>query len=385
MVLVNEDEGGPVRGSHPGIGSASFLAAPAFALVLLAPSVFAASLFAIVDTGELYQSSNGGASWVIRATIAVHDAVGLAASSSASNLTMMTRSGSVYQSGDGGLSWSGVGAITASDLAAFTILPDSKILALTASGTLYQSADGGVSFTGLAALTSSNCVSLIRGPLGRLYALARTGEVYQSNTNGTSWTVVGAVPVSNAVAIQRKGAELFVLTETGEVYRSLNDGVSWVSVGAITASNLSAMAVSGGSLVVGARTGEVYQSATGTAWAPLGAVNQLDLVALGSDEPLATGVQVEETTPRLAIRAPYPNPALGGEATFPFTLDRPAEVRLELYDVQGRLVASRASESLHKGAHGFAWAPKGLGTGRYFVRYVVSGRQTAAASWVVLR
>jgi hypothetical protein len=169
------------------------------------------------------------------------------------------------------------------------------------------------------------------------------------------------------------------------VYRSLNYGVSWVPVGAITASNLSAMVVNGGSLVAGARTGEVYQSAAGTSWAPLGAVNQLNLVALGLDEVLATAVQVEETPPRFAIGAPYPNPAPGGAGTFPFTLDRPADVRLELYDVHGRLVGSRASVFLQTGEHGLPWAPKGLGAGRYLVRYVVLGRQTAVASWVVLR
>src|SRR5262245_10069339 len=100
---------------YTGVRTASFLAIPALTLALLTPSALAASIFGMVDTGELYQSNNGGASWMIRATIAVHDAVGLAASNTSSNLTIITRSGSVYRSVDGGTSWSAVGAIAASD------------------------------------------------------------------------------------------------------------------------------------------------------------------------------------------------------------------------------------------------------------------------------
>jgi hypothetical protein len=178
---------------------------------------------------------------------------------------------------------------------------------------------------------------------------------------------------------------LYILTETGEIYRSLNNAVSWLAVGAITANNMSAMAVSGSAIVAGARTGEIYQSSGGTAWTAVGAVNQLNLVSIGSDDPLATGVVGEESTPRFAIGAPYPNPAPRGAGTFPFALARPGTVRLELYDVHGRLVASRAGTSLGSGPHALDWAPKRLAAGRYLVRYVIEGRRSASTPWVVVR
>lgn len=350
-----------------------------------APPARASNLFGLVDTGELYRSTDGGATWTGHATLPVSDAVGLAASATASDLTIVTRSGSVYESADGGVNWSAIGTITASDVVSFTILPDATVLALTESGTIYESTDGGVSFTGLATITASNCVSIARGPLGALYALTRTGEIYESEDAGSTWTPIGSVTVSNAVSIGRKVAELFLLTETGEIYRSMTYGASWLPVGAITASNMSALISSGGMILASARTGEIYQSAAGTSWAAVGAVNQLNVVSLGSDEPLATGVPVEGSPPRLVVRAPYPNPSSAGVGTFPISLDRPARVRLELYDVHGRLLAARTEAALGPGSHALDWDPKGLRTGRYYVRYIVEEGTMAARSWSIVR
>lgn len=368
-----------------GVGPCTVLTALLAMLVFSARDSDAANLFGLVDTGELYRSTDGGMTWAGYATLAIDDAVGLAASTTASNLVVLTRSGTVYQSTNGGTNWSAIGTIIASDVASFTILPDGNILALTESGTIYRSKDSGVTFTGLATLTASNCVSIARGPLGRLYALTRTGEVYQSQDGGTSWTAVGAIAASNAVAICRRVSELFLLTETGEVYRSINDGVSWLPIGAITASNMSSIISSGGMIVAGVRTGEIYKSASGTTWTAVGAVNQLNVVSLGSDEPLATGVGTDESPPRILLRAPYPNPTVSGAGTFPFTLDRPARVRIELYDVRGRLVAEREEASLDKGPHAIDWTPKGLAAGRYVVRYILEGGITAATTWSIVR
>jgi photosystem II stability/assembly factor-like uncharacterized protein len=357
----------------------------ALVLGVMTPPLGATNLFGLIDTGELYRSTDGGAAWTGHATLPVRDAVGLAASATASNLMIVTRSGSVYASFDAGASWSATGTVTASDVASFTILPDAAVLAVTESGTIYKSSDGGVSFSGFATISASNCVSIARGQVGHLYVLARTGEVYRSQDGGASWTPISGVTVSNAVSIRRKVAELFVLTETGEIYRSLNEGVSWLPVGAITASNMSAMVANGGRVLAAARTGEIYQSTSGITWTLLGAVNQLNVVSLGTDEPLATGVDVEEgSPPRFMVRAPYPNPSSSGDGTFPITLDRPARVRLEIYDAHGRLLAARAQAPVGAGPQAIRWAPKGLRAGRYFVRYVLD-EGSAATAWTVVR
>jgi photosystem II stability/assembly factor-like uncharacterized protein len=352
-----------------------------------APASVDAAIFGLIDTGELYSSTNGGATWTILATLPVNDAVGLAAGSSTSELYIATRSGSVYRSVNAGGAWTAVGAISSSDIVSFTITYDGSVLALTESGTLYRSTNGGATFAGLAALTGSNFVSLVRGPLGRQYALTRTGEVYESQNQGTTWAAVGNVPVSNAVALRRRVAELHLLTETGEVYRSLDYGHSWLPIGAITASNMKAILDDGTALVAATETGEVYTSANGVTWSTAGAINQLMVMALGTDTPLVTGVEGEPSPPRFVVRAPYPNPRVGtGGATFPFTITEPERVRLDLFGVDGRLIASHAEETFASaGAYAIRWDPSRLSAGTYVVRLTTASGRSASAKWTLAR
>jgi len=347
----------------------------------------AANLFAILDTGELYVSSTGGASWAAQGTLPVRDAVGLAAGATSSDLFMVTRSGSVYRSTDAGSSWTGVGAITASDVAGFAIGPFGAVLALTRSGSLYSSSNQGASFTAVAALAASDWVSLARGPLGRLYALAATGQVAESKDQGSTWSTAGVLTVSNAVAIRRLGNDLYVLTKTGEVYRSINYGAGWTPVGALISSSMGALVDMGGSLVAAAREGEVATSTNGAAWSWVGAINQLSVIALATDTPMVTGVAEESTAPRFLARAPFPNPSSGAAgATFSFSLPGADRVSVSLYDVQGRRAASRPEE-VFAGVdqHAFRWAPQGLAAGTYFVRYTTASGRAAETRWTVVR
>ncbi len=357
------------------------------ALFALAAPLGATNLFGLVDTGELYKSTNSGTSWSAVGAIPVHDAVGLAAGSSSSELYLASRSGTVYRSTNGGTTWSAVGAVAASDVAGFALGPFGAVLVLTSTGTLYSSGDQGATFTALAALTGSDWVSLARGPLGRLYALTKTGQVAESKDQGATWATVGVITTSNAIAIRRLGAQLFVLASTGEVYRSIDYAKTWVPVGALSQGSMSALVDMDSQLVAAAKEGEVATSSNGASWGWVGAINQLNVVALGTDAPQVTGVNVEETVPRFVAHAPYPNPRVGaGGATFAFTLAAPERVRLELYDVQGRLRAVRPFEGLESaGAHAFRWEPTGLSPGTYLVRLVTDGGPVAEAKWTLVR
>jgi len=282
-----------------------------------------------------------------------------------------------------------VGALTASDAAGFTLAPFGDVLVLTRSGTLYASSDGGVTFTAIASLTGSNWVSLARGPLvGVLYALTETGEVAESVDFGATWTVKGALAVSNAASIRAKGSELFILTETGEVARSDDAGASWITVGALTQSGMRALLDPGSAtLFAAAETGEIASSADGISWSWVGAINQLRVLALGADTPTVTGIGETAEAPRFTVRAPFPNPSAdGAAATFSITTSRPERIRVELYDVRGRLVATRPVEVLGGGGdHSFRWAPKGLAAGTYVARYVTATGRSRAAKWTVIR
>jgi hypothetical protein len=362
------------------------LAAMLAAGVLLAPAAGGATaLFALLDTGELYVSTNGGGAWAPQGALPVHDAVGLEAGTSSSDLFLATRSGALYHSIDGGADWVAIGAVDASDVAAFVLSPSGTFLLLTRSGLLYSSTDG-ATFQTAAALTGSDWTSLARGPLGRLYALAQTGQVASSDDQGGTWSTVGAVTASNAVSIGRLNNDLFVLGETGEVYRSQDYGVTWTPVAALVSSTMGAMIGSGTGLVVSTREGEVAASPNGATWTWVGATNQLSVIALGSDTPQVTGVEGGASVPGFLARAPYPNPGTGvAGAVFSFSVPGPDRVRIELFDARGRLVAARQEEEIAGGGfHSLRWAPA-LPAGTYLVRYSTSTGRRAVTKWTIVR
>jgi endonuclease/exonuclease/phosphatase family metal-dependent hydrolase len=79
--------------------------------------------------------------------------------------------------------------------------------------------------------------------------------------------------------------------------------------------------------------------------------------------------------------SPFPNPPLHAGTTLRFDLAQPSDVRLDVFDVAGRQVASLAAAGFVRGSHAVRWDGRGddgeqLGSGVYFVR--LSGRDIAA-------
>ena len=104
------------------------------------------TLFGLIDTGEIYASSDVGRTWSIRSTLRVRDAVAITALSSPQDLLLATRSGSIFRSSDAGVDWNQVGAVLASDVSAMAIDSHGPVLLLTASGTVHRSTNQGGSF-----------------------------------------------------------------------------------------------------------------------------------------------------------------------------------------------------------------------------------------------
>ena len=130
-------------------------------LCLTAPvSANAATLFGLVDTGELFASSDGGVSWSVLSTLPVSDAMAIAAGETSSQLYLATGTGLVYHSADGGLNWNATGAVSAGNVVDMMIHSSGDIFLLTATGEIYLSGDDGVSFSATATLTASNHVAL---------------------------------------------------------------------------------------------------------------------------------------------------------------------------------------------------------------------------------
>ncbi|MFN8178762.1 MAG: hypothetical protein U0167_12610 [bacterium] len=356
------------------------------ALACAAAPCPALTLFGMVNTGELFASTNSGATWTARSTLAVTDAVALAAGLSPSNLYLVTESGTLYRSADAGVSWSPTGTVSVSDATDLALNPGGALSVLTQTGGVYRSTDSGATFTAIAAVSASNFVSLAFFASQTYFALTESGDVARSTDGGVSWAFVGTIPVSDAVQIRALSTSLYVLTGTGDVYQSTDTGATWAAVGTLSQVGMTGMARAGGQLVAITREGHTATSSNGASWTWVGSINQLRVTSLGVDTP-ATGVDVTLSPGGpFALAAPWPNPRRGGASAFHFRLEGPETLRFDLFDAGGRLVASRAPESFASaGAYAVSWDPGRLAGGVYFVRLASVSGKSDGTRWAILR
>lgn len=349
----------------------------------------AATLFALVDTGELFVSGDKGVTWSIRSTLAVSDGVAIAAGETSDELYLATRSGMVYRSTDAGLTWNPAGVATAPDVADMVIRTNGDVLLLTETGLVLRSNDDGATFTFHATLGASNFVAIDGDEGGgNLYALTASGEVSRSDDGGTTWQVVGVITTPDAVEIQSRGLDLFVLTSTGNIAMSVDAGVNWTTVGTISQVNMTGFTQSDGGLVAATSEGLVATSANGASWGFTGSINQLHVTSIGDDTPGATGIKGQTVASAgLRVRSLWPNPVPGDAAvSVAVELSGPAQLTLRIYSVKGELVATRSPESFGAGGEvEVRWPTSGLASGVYFIAVSSSLGSAASAKLVIAR
>jgi hypothetical protein len=347
---------------------------------LLPGAAGAATLYGLIDSGELFASTNAGVSWTVRSTLPVRDAVALAAGGSSSELFLASESGGLYRSIDAGLNWTALSAVAAADVTAMVPAPG-QLLLLATSGSVYASTDGGVSFGAAGVIAASNLVSATRQG-GFHFALTRTGEVYRSADGGVTWSAVGAIATSGAVEIVGLDGNLHVLTATGDLARSTDQGASWTFVSTLSQSGMAALAVGNGELLAATRAGETAASATGTTWTWRGVIGQLEVRALALDTPTMTAVEHGARAP-LAFAAPWPNPA-SRSVVFTLELERESMSTIEVFDASGRRVAVPVAEQrVAAGRFTRVWSPGDLPSGAYFARARVDGvERTRGFVWL---
>ncbi|MFH1010793.1 MAG: alpha/beta hydrolase-fold protein [bacterium] len=81
----------------------------------------------------------------------------------------------------------------------------------------------------------------------------------------------------------------------------------------------------------------------------------------------ATAVSISPLPELFRVLRSYPNP-FNATTTISFTLSEPQKVRLEVFDVQGRLVATLVDSPMTAGAHEVAFDGRELSSGTYFCR-----------------
>ena len=218
------------------------------------------------------------------------------------------------------------------------------------------------------------------------FALTGSGEVARSTDAAASWAFVGTIPVPDAVQVRSLATSLFVLSGSGDIYKSTDQGATWAAVGTLSQVGMTGMTRAGNQLVAITREGHTATSSDGVTWTWVGSINQLRVTSLGVDTP-PTGVDV--TLPPggpFALASPWPNPLRSGGSTFHFRISGPETLTFQLFDVSGRLLASRSAESFGAaGAYSVSWDPGRIGGGVYYVRLASASGNVDGTRWAILR
>jgi len=130
--------------------------------------------------------------------------------------------------------------------------------------------------------------------------------------------------------------------------------------------------------LVGAEAGQSVRLSHGDETTRLTA--KQDAAELSSTDGLAVGLR--SVPEEFALGKPYPNPS-GGQATLEYALPEQAEVRISVYDVLGRRVATVADGAKQAGRHSVQLEGARMPSGTYFVRMRAEGFQQTRRLTVV--
>lgn len=251
------------------------------------------TLYALADTGDLFGSDNGGASWSARRgappdapitslVVDPNDAATVYA------VTYASSGSSLLRTRNGARSWKGIGF----GVFVFTLLPDAKqpnVLYAASLDGLHRSSDGGTSWTVLA-FAGFPVVSLAMDPFDGRRLLATVGGnatgdpivVWRSLDRGETWQPTSLASMPGGIdsfvpfllvfdpARRATAYALSILTlsdNTGPVFRTQDGGVSWSLLPA--ASGIRDLAASsGGALYAATDFGVAHSNDAGASWQP---------------------------------------------------------------------------------------------------------------------
>ena len=103
-------------------------------------------------------------------------------------------------------------------------------------------------------------------------------------------------------------------------------------------------------------------------------------------EALRTGIALapEVHQEPFRLHANYPNP-FRASTSFDVQLNRPARIRLEVYDLTGRQVSVLTDRAYAAGTHRVQWQAGGRASGVYFVRLTADDRQISTRRLILAR
>jgi len=360
--------------------------------------------YAVGDAGIVLKTTNGGSDWTsvsietdfpIRDLSFVDGSTGWVVTGDPDN---SSTSGSVWFTSDGGTSWTeqSLGTTQARLGVSFVSSEDGwacganngpwDIRATTDGGASWHSQSG----SGFGWTYDIDCISSSTGwSVGVVYFPSSSGFVMKTSDGGANWTQLntGTVPFlygidfvdsDNGYAVGDAGAVL-ATTDGGTGWNELDSGVS------TNLTDLSFISASAG-WICGEQGTVLATDDGGSNWSDLptglnltlNGINFIDSLTgwvVGESgtilkyNPDQTGINDSDINApvALAILGSYPNP-FNNSTMIGLSLERAAEVSLEIYDLTGRKVETLYAGELNAGEHEINWNAEKVSSGVYFAR-----------------
>jgi len=249
-------------------------------------------LFAGLETGELFQSSNGGATWrklgTVRKGAVIYE---LLADPDTATILYAVTSGGAYRSVDGGAEWSEIlfaGTSTGLGCRAVAIDPWSpqNIYIGSIGRGMFRSTDRGASWQ---PATAGEDSTLLMGDVhdiainvqrpDEVYAAFATGGLLRSPDGGRSWSRItpeystAGAAITQIVLHPSADGELLYGTASGNVFKSVDGGSSWSptrqGLEADRVLSICTEAEDPSVVYAGTGIGVLHSSDFGTSWQPL--------------------------------------------------------------------------------------------------------------------
>lgn len=233
-----------------------------------------ADIYAGVQNGQIFKSTNDGASFLQNVNTNYNDVVELFVSGDNIFARKATYTNPLYRSNNDGSSWQLKNAgLSWTQPAPFNLGGMAQIgntLYIGTSNGVYQSTDEGENWSEIAGnnwstIDANNYVRALKSNNGILYAAVSHGVdqgLYLSSDNGVTWTESGlGSDVIRDIAFN--GSDVFALSEY-KIYRSVDNCVSFTEISYSPSGGRKMLAVGGKILMVGDGGFSVYDIAAGT-------------------------------------------------------------------------------------------------------------------------
>jgi photosystem II stability/assembly factor-like uncharacterized protein len=294
---------------------------------------------------------NGGANWTTLSTGTnfYHMDVQMIDGNTA---YLVGQSGSILKTTDGGGSWNPQTSTTTRRLYALSFFNASIGMAVGDTGVIVKTTNSGTNWNALTSGTTQTLYNVAMLNTNDAIAVGVLGTLLKTTNGGVNW-----VPLSSGVTQTLRGISYinanlcYVVGDGGLIRRTTNGGTNWTSQNSTLTQILHGISF--------------IDTSTGTAVGDNGKIIRTTNGGITFIQPVSNEIPEE-----FLLSQNYPNP-FNPTTNFEFRIAASVLVRLTVYDVLGREIATIVNEELAPGTYQANWDASNYSSGIFFYKLVV--------------